>query len=71
LSIPLWLAVEGVTRKLLDGLIGAADFFEKLPTHTVQSPFQGVRPHKDKRADPYFQLEIAFALAFRQFNDLV
>jgi hypothetical protein len=34
--------VEGVTRKLLDGLIGAADFFEKLPTHTVQSPFKGL-----------------------------
>jgi hypothetical protein len=59
LSIPLWLAVEGVTRKLLDGLIGAADFSEKLPTHTVQSPFQGVRPQKDKLANLDFQLQIA------------
>ena len=63
--------MEGVTRKLLDGLIGAADFFEKLPAHTVHSRFQGIRPQKDKRAEPDFQLQIVFALAFPQFNGLV
>jgi len=70
LSIPRWLAVAGVTRKLLDGLIGAANFSEKLPTHTVPIAFSRVRPQKDKRADLNFQLQIVFALAFRQFNGL-
>jgi hypothetical protein len=62
LSIPLWIAVEGVTRKLLDGLIGAADFFEKLPAHTVHSPFQGITPQKDKRAELNFQPRIVLLL---------